>query len=286
MISKQAFGSTDHISSRIIFGAWALSEASQAEADRVLELLLEYGVNHIDTAPMYRNAEERIGPWMDKHRDHFFIATKTRSRTYQGARDNLRRSLDRLRVDQIDLWQMHGLTGPAGWEKAMGPGGTLEAFLEARERGTVRYLGVTGHGIKAPSMHIRSLECYDFDSVLLPYNYALMQVPKYAANFESLITACSQRGVAIQTIKAIAKQRWGDRPKSYNTYFYEPLVEQDAIDVAVHWAMGLPDSFMISAGDMQVLPKVLDAASRFEGKPSQSVMARITVEFDIKSIFS
>jgi aryl-alcohol dehydrogenase-like predicted oxidoreductase len=164
MISQQPFGRTGHASTRLIFGAYALSKATQVEADRVLELLLESGVNHIDTAPMYGNAEKRIGPWMEKHRGEFFIATKSRRCTYQGAWDDLKRSLDRLRVDHVDLWQMHGLNGPAGWERAMGPGGTLEAFLEARDRGLVRFLGVTGHGIKTAAMHLRSLERFDFDT--------------------------------------------------------------------------------------------------------------------------
>lgn len=286
MIARLPFGRTDHESSRLIFGAWALSEATQSEADQVLELLLKYGVNHIDTAPMYRNAETRIGPWMENHRNKFFIATKTRSRTYKGATDNLRRSLERLGVERIDLWQMHGLTGQAGWEKAMGPGGALEAFLESREKGLVRYLGVTGHGIKAPSMHLRSLERFGFDSVLLPYNYSLMQKPRYAEEFESLITLCRQNGIAVQTIKAVAKQRWGVRPKTHNTYFYEPLVDQRSIDVAMFWAMGLPKSFVISVGDMEVLPKVLDAANRFEVQPPDSEIARLVAEFAIKPIFS
>jgi aryl-alcohol dehydrogenase-like predicted oxidoreductase len=180
VISMQPFGRTGHGSTRVIFGSYAVSEATQAEADRVLELLLEYGVNHIDTARMYGNAGERIGPWLEKHRDRFFIATKTRSRTRRGARDDLRRSLDRLRVDHVDLWQMHGLTRPGGWDRAMGPGGALEAFLEARDKGLARFLGVTGHGFKAPAMHLRSLERFDFDTVLVPYNYSLMQKPRYA----------------------------------------------------------------------------------------------------------
>ena len=148
MIPKNQFGRTEHASSRIIFGSYALSKATQVEADNVLRLLLEYGINHIDTAPMYGNAEERIGPWMEKHRDDFFLATKTRSRQYKGAWKDLQRSLSRLRVDTIDLWQMHGLTNPVGWEKAMSPGGALEAFVEARDKGLVRFLGVTGHGSK------------------------------------------------------------------------------------------------------------------------------------------
>jgi aryl-alcohol dehydrogenase-like predicted oxidoreductase len=286
MISKQLFGRTGHASTRVLFGAYALSKATQTDADRVLEMLLEYGVNHIDTAPMYGNAEKRIGLWMEKHPGHFFIATKTRKRAYQGAWDDLQRSLDRLRVDHVDLWQMHGLTNPAGWEKAMGPGGTLEAFVEARDKGLVRFLGVTGHGVKTAAMHLRSLEHFNFDTVLLPYNYSLMQNPRYAVDFETLVTLCRERHVAVQTIKSIARRPWKDRPKTYNTYFYEPLDTQEAIDKAVHWALGLPESFLITAGDMRVLPKILDAARRFKKRPSDAEMDADSTKLAIQPIFS
>ena len=270
---------------RAIFGSYALSQATQAQADEIINLLMVYGVNHIDTAPMYGNAEELIGPWMESHRDDFFIATKTRSRSYQGAWKNLVRSLERLRVEYIDLWQMHGLTNQVGWEKAMGPRGTLEAFLEARDKGLVRFLGVTGHGTKAPGMHLRSLERFDFDAVMVPYNFSLMANPRFSADFTALVEQCRQRGVAIQTIKSIARRPWGDRSKNYNTYFYEPLVTQEAIDDAVHWAMGLEDSFLLTAGDLRVLPKMLDAADRFLGPPSKVKMADNTVTYDIMPIF-
>ena len=286
MIPRLPFGRTGHTSTRIIFGGYALSKATQAEADDVLELLLEYGVNHIDTAPMYGNAEKRIGPWMEKHRDDFFLATKSGSRTYEGAWKNLQRSLDRLRVDYVDLWQMHGLTNPAGWEKAMGPGGALEAFIEARDKGLVRFLGVTGHGSKVPAVHKRSLERFDFDTVLLPYSYWMMQNPRYAADFDELVGLCRKRKVAVQTIKSIARRRWEDRPKTYNTYFYEPLETQDAIDKSVQWALDLPDSFVITAGDMRLLSKMLDAAKHFEKRPSDTEMNAIVDEFDIQPIFS
>jgi len=235
---------------------------------------------------MYGNAEKVIGPWLAKHRNDFFVATKTRKRSRPGAFDDLKRSLERLRVDYIDLWQMHGLTNPAGWEKVMGPEGALEAFIEARDKGLVRFLGVTGHGNKVPAMHKRSLERFDFDTVLLPYNYLLMQNPRYAADFNELVGLCRKRNVAVQTIKSIARRPWGDRPKTYNTYFYEPLETQDAIDKSVHWSLGFQDSFLITAGDMQLLPKMLDAANRFEKRPSDIEMSAIVDEFDIQPIFS
>jgi predicted aldo/keto reductase-like oxidoreductase len=286
MIPRREFGRTGHPSTRVIFGAWALNKATQAEADRALALLQEYGVNHIDTAPMYGNAEKVIGPSLAKHRNAFFVATKTRSRSRSGALSNLKRSLERLRVDYIDLWQMHGLTNPAGWEKVMGPEGALEAFVEARDQGLVQFLGVTGHGTNVPAMHKRSLERFDFDTVLLPYNYVLMQNPRYAADFNELVRLCRKRNVAVQTIKSIARRPWGSRPKTYNTYFYEPLETQAAIDKAVHWSLGFPDSFLITAGDLQLLPKMLDAATRFEKRPSGTEMRAMVEQFDIQPIFS
>jgi len=185
----------------------------------------------------------------------------------------------------MDLWQMHGLTSPVGWERAMRAGGTLAAFVEARDKGLVRFLGVTGHGLAAPAMHLCSLERFHFDTVLVPYNYSLMQNPRYAADFQSLVTLCRERHVAVQTTKSIALRPWAGQPKTYNTYFYEPLDSQEAIDKAVHWVLGCPDIFLSTAGDMQLLPKILDAANRFEARPTSAEMATIAAKFAIQPIF-
>jgi len=190
MIEKEPFGRTGHLSTRTIFGAVAVGAATQAQADRVLDLLIYYGVNHIDTAASYGDAELHVGQWVERHRSHFFLATKTEKRTYREARDEFHRSLERLRVDQVDLFQLHNLVAPTEWELAMGTGGALEAAIEAREQGLTRFIGVTGHGVTAPIMHKRSLERFDFDSVLLPYSYAMMQNPQYAADFEALMDLC------------------------------------------------------------------------------------------------
>lgn len=285
MIPRQEFGRAGHRSTRVIFGAYALNKATQAEADRVLSMLQEYGVNHIDTAPLYGKAEERIGPWLAEHRDDFFIATKTRRRTRDGAMKDLKRSLERLRVDYIDLWQMHGLTGPGGQERALSSGGTLDAFLEARDEGLVRFLGVTGHTLKAADMHLRSLAAFDFDSVMLSYNHVLMQNPRYAERFDDLERVCRERRVAFQTIKAVARRPWAGRAKTFNTYFYEPLKTQKTIDTAVHWVLGNPVPFLVTAGDMKILPRILDAANRFEARPSEADMITLTEEFAIRPIF-
>jgi aryl-alcohol dehydrogenase-like predicted oxidoreductase len=286
MIPELPFGRTGHSSTRIIFGSYALSQATQTEADRVLELLLKYGINHIDTAPMYGNAEKCIGSWMENHRERFFLATKTRSRSYEGAWKNLQHSLEMMRIEYIDLWQMHGLTNPQGWAKAMGPGGALEAFIEAREKGLVMYLGVTGHGNMVPAMHKNSLERFDFDSILLPYNFTQMQDLIYAASFNELIEICRKRTIAVQTIKSVARRPWKDQAKTFNTYFYEPLEDQDAIEKSIHWALGLQDSFVITAGDIQLLPIMLDAAFRYEKPPSEVKMKEIADKYDTQPIFS
>lgn len=263
MIEKRPFGRTGQISTCTLFGAAALGKVSQADADRTLEVLLKYGVNHIDTANSYGEAEKRIGPWIERHRKDFFLATKTENRTYEGAREHLHRSLELLRIDQIDLWQMHILIKPEEWEVAMGPGGALDAFIEAKEQGLVRFLGVTGHETVVPSMHLRSLQRFDFDSVLLPYNYAMMQNPQYAADFEALMALCEERNVAVQTIKGICRGPWGDKQRTAATW-YEPFTEQDEIDTAVQWVLSRPGIFLNTAGDIDVLPKILDAASRFK----------------------
>lgn len=285
MIARQLFGRTGHASSRIIFGAYALSNATEADAERILEILLKHGVNHIDTAPMYGNAEKLVGSWMKKHRENFFVATKSRSRTYEGAWKDLRHSLDQLRIDHVDLWQLHGLTNQTGWERVMEPGGALEAFVEARDKGLVRYLGVTGHGNKVAGMHLQSLERFDFDSVLLPYNYCQMQIASYAADFAKLIEACRRRSIAVQTTKAIALGPIGKGPRKYNTYFYEPLETDEAIEKSVHWAMGLEGSFVITAGDIQFVPRILLSAERFRRRPSEGEMNLLMSEYGIQQVF-
>ncbi len=284
MIEKKAFGRTGHMSTRTIFGAVAVGSVTQEEANKTLEVLLEYGINHIDVAHSYGDAELRIGPWMKEHRDDFFLATKTEQRTRDGAWRELEQSLERMRVDTIDMWQMHLLIDPDQWETAMGPGGALEAFIEARDQGIVQYLGVTGHEVVVPKMHLRSLERFDFDAVLLPYNYPMMQNPDYAAAFEQLVGVCQDRDVAVQTIKSLARRRWGEHERNRATW-YQPLEEQAAIDKAVHWVLGDPRVFLNTTGDIHLLPKILDAATRFESRPSDEEMEALAAEKDMAPLF-
>lgn len=274
MIRKQMFGRMGHESTVTLFGAAALGRVTQAEADRTLDVLLEYGINHIDTAASYGDAELRIGPWMPKHRKDFFLATKTGERTYAKAKEEIHRSLERMQVDQVDLIQLHALVHPDEWDVAMGPGGALEAAIEAKQQGLVRFIGVTGHGLTIAAMHRRSLQHYDFDSVLLPYNYVLMQNEKYAADFEALMKLCSERNVAVQTIKSITRGPWATTERNASTW-YQPLEQQADIDKAVHWVLGRPGVFLNTVGDIHLLPKVLDAASRFTERPGDAEMQQV-----------
>jgi aryl-alcohol dehydrogenase-like predicted oxidoreductase len=269
------FGSTGHDSTRTLFGAAALGSVPQAEADRVLELLLEHGVNHIDTAASYGDSELRLAPWLREHRDRFFLATKTGKRDKQGAREEIHRSLERLGVGHVDLLQLHNLVDVIEWEFALREDGALEAAVEAREEGLVRFIGVTGHGRTVARMHTWSLERFPFDSVLAPYSWSQLQDPVYAADFEALAAVCKERGVALQTIKAIALARWDGREQTASTW-YEPLREQEDIDRAVHWVLANPQVFINTVGDTTLLPKVLDAAERFAGeRPSDDEMAAL-----------
>ncbi len=285
MIETFPFGRTGHNSTRTLFGAAALGEVTQAQADATLETLLQYGVNHIDTAASYGNSEERLGPWMNAHRGDFFLATKTGERTYQGAKDSIRRSLERMRVSQLDLIQLHCLIDPEEWETAMGPGGALEALVEARDEGLVRFIGVTGHGLSAARMHLRSLERFDFDSVLLPWNYGQSLETEYAAEFRELESLCRERNVAMQTIKAVLRRPWGEVERNRNTW-YEPLELQDDIDLAVHWLLQHEGLFLNTVGDITVLPRVLDAANRFKDGVDEARMNALLEERAMAPLFT
>jgi aryl-alcohol dehydrogenase-like predicted oxidoreductase len=285
MIATAPFGMTGHESTRTIFGAAALGSVSQAEADATLELLLEHGVNHIDTAASYGDSELRVAPWLVRHPDRFFLATKTGEREYKGAREEIRRSLDRLGVDRIDLLQLHNLVDVIEWEFALREGGALDAAVEARDEGIVRFIGVTGHGLTVARMHLRSLERFPFDSVLLPYSYIQMGNDDYADDFEALATVCGERGVAVQTIKSISLAPWDGRTQTAATW-YEPLREQADIDLAVHWVLSRPAVFLNTAGDIALLPKVLDAARRFESRPSDEALEELTARRKLVPLFS
>ncbi len=282
-IPKKLFGRTNHLSTRTLFGAAAFSGVSQDEADQTMELLIAHGVNHIDTAASYGDSELRLGPWMERHRGDFFLATKTDERSYDGAKRQFERSLRRLRVSEVDLIQLHYLVGEEEWEIAMGPGGALDYLLEAREQGLVKYIGVTGHDVAIARMHQRSLERFDFDSVLLPYNYLMMQNPVYRSGFNEVLEMARARGAAVQTIKGITRRPY-IAERSHATW-YEPLTDQASIDKAVHWVLGNEHVFLNTAGDISILPLVLDAARRFQARPPEAAMQAMVAEWQMAPLF-
>lgn len=284
MIERQPFGRTGHQSARTLLGAAAFGKVTQGQADACIELALQHGVNHIDTAASYGDAELRIGSWIKRHGKSFFLATKTGERTRATARDQIRRSLEKLEVDQVDLLQLHNLVEPEGWQTALGPGGALEAAIEAREEGLVRFIGVTGHGLNAPAQHRLALERFDFDSVLCPFSYILSQNREYWADVEALLKVCEQRQVAVQTIKAIVRAPWGERAQDGPTW-YEPLQEQSEIDLAVHWVLGRQQVFLNTVGDVALIPKVLDAAERFGAGPAEAAMAAQLERMRMSNLF-
>jgi aryl-alcohol dehydrogenase-like predicted oxidoreductase len=284
MIARAPFGSTGHESTRTIFGAAAFGSVSQADADRAVETLLAFGANHIDTAASYGDSELRLAPWLVRAREQVFLATKTGRRDRAGAREEIRRSLDRLGVDSVDLLQLHNLVDVIEWETALGGGGALEAAIEAREEGLVRFIGVTGHGLSAARMHRRSLDRFPFDSVLLPYSAIQIRDEAYAADFEELAAVCARRGVAVQTIKAISLAPWNGRSPTASTW-YEPLREQADIDVAVHWVLGRSDVFLNTVGDLTILPKVLDAANRYEAPPADATIDDLVTRRSLVALF-
>jgi aryl-alcohol dehydrogenase-like predicted oxidoreductase len=284
MIPTQPFGKSGHESTRTIFGAAALWGSTEEEAERTLELLDQYGVNHIDTAAAYGRSERRVGAWMPRHRDRFFLATKTGERTYEKAKAQFEHSLERLQTDHVDLLQLHNLVDEGEWATALGPGGALEYAIEARSQGLARFIGVTGHGVTVAAMHVRSLERFAFDSVLLPYNYVMMQNAQYAADFEALSKVCAERGIAMQTIKGITLGPWNEKEHTHGTW-YEPLTEQTDIDRAVHWVLGRPGVFLNTAGDLTLLPKIFDAASRFTSGTPDEAMRELVAKRDMAPLF-
>jgi aryl-alcohol dehydrogenase-like predicted oxidoreductase len=284
MIPVQPFGRTGHQSTRLLFGAAAIGNVSQEEADQTMELIREHGINHIDTAASYGDAELRLGPWMETHRDEFFLATKTGERTHAEAYNEIQRSLERLRTDHVDLIQLHNLVDEEEWRTAFSAGGSLEAVVEAKDDGLVRFIGVTGHGVTVAAQHLRSLEEYPFDSVLLPYNFPMSRNARYMADFEELVAVCADRGVAVQTIKAITRGPWGEQKPTANTW-YEPLTDQAAIDTAVGWVLGREGVFLNTVGDIHLLPKVLDAAERFTERPQDEQMRKLEAAFGLEPLF-
>jgi aryl-alcohol dehydrogenase-like predicted oxidoreductase len=284
MLPTQTFGRTGHQSTRVIFGAAALGSMRQDSADNTLQLLESHGVNHIDTARGYGDSELRLAPWLAGNRDKVFLATKTGERDGSAARAQLEDSLSRMEVDSVDLIQLHNLVEPDEWEVAFAPGGAVAALAKARDEGLCRFIGVTGHGLRIPSMHLRSLNAFDFDSVLFPYNFVLLERPDYRADVEALIELCVARNVAMQTIKSIARGRWsGSREGKFS--WYEPLRDEEAIGRAVRYVLGNDRLFVNSSSDASLLPAILAAAEGDLTPPTADDLRSDIDTYGITSLF-
>lgn len=285
MLATAPFGRTGHDSTRVIFGAAALSRMRQERADEVLQVLLAAGVNHLDTAASYGDAELRIGSWMAEHRQRFFLATKTGARRGDEARAELERSLERLQVDSVDLIQLHNLVEPDEWEVAHGPGGVVEAMARARDEGLVRHIGVTGHGTRIAAMHLRSLGRFPFASVLLPYSFVALQDGAYRADVEALLALCAEEQVAVQTIKAIGRRRWPEGYDGPRYSWYEPITDPDAIGRAVRWVLGHEQLFLNTSSDGRLLEAALAAAAEPASTPTDAELRADAVTLGVEPLF-
>lgn len=283
MIPLAPFGRTGHASTRVIFGAAALGAMSQERADATLAVIDAAGVNHIDTAASYGSSEVRLRPFLSQHRRRFFLATKTGERDGASARAELEQSFVRMGVDHVDLIQLHNLVEPDEWEVAFAPGGVVDAMMRARDEGLVSWIGVTGHGLRIPSMHLRSLERFDFDTVLFPYNRVLLRDDAYRSDVDALREVCVARGVAMQTIKSIARGRWPER-SGREFSWYEPLTDPGAIARAVRYVLANDDLFLNTSSDARLLPIVLDAATG-TARPTDAQLDADIDAFGITALF-
>ena len=284
MIPTLPFGRTGHESTRTIFGAAAFWDTPQKDVDATMDIVLQNGINHVDVAASYGKAEQLLGDWIRRHGRPFFLATKTGERTKQAAYDQIRRSLDLLHVSQVDMIQLHALHEEPDWTTAFGSDGVIEAVIQARDEGLVRFIGVTGHGVPVTDFHLRSLAQFDFDSVLLPYNHVMMQNPRYAEGFNKVLAVCKERNIAVQTIKGITRSPWKDTQQNRTTW-YRPLEEQADIDLATHWIFGNQQVFLNTAGDINILPRILEAAHRFVSCPTDEQMQTFSQRLQMEPLF-
>lgn len=301
MLTQMPFGRTGHRSSRLIFGGAALLELGwgQAWAEALLDSVIEAGVNHLDTAASYGDSELMIGPWLAattdgvSNRSKVFLATKTGERSAAEARTELEASLVRLGVDQVDLVQLHNLVEPDEWEQAHRSGGALEALVAAKDEGLVSHIGVTGHGVRIPRMHLRSLDEYDYASVLFPYNTTMLDNPSYRNDVDELLTVCRERSVAVQTIKSIARRRWPvdgtldvDEPRSW----YQPLRDAGAITRAMQFVLSNEQLFLNTSSDARLMEEMLAAAQLLLSgnsvpAPDEGQVRADIAAFDMTAIF-
>jgi aryl-alcohol dehydrogenase-like predicted oxidoreductase len=280
-MEKRRFGKTGHMSTVAIFGTAAFWDVTQETADEVMEKVIAAGVNHIDVAPSYGKAEIRVGPWMPRVRDQFFLGCKTMERTREGAQAEMHQSLERLQVESFDLYQFHAVTKMEELDAVTRPGGALEAVIEAREKGLTRFIGITGHGHDAPAVFLEALERFEFDSVLFPLNFTLYAMPEYRRNTEKLLEVCRARDVGTMIIKSVAKRPWGERERTYNTW-YEPFDDREMIQQSVDFVLSQDITGICTAGDVNLLPIILQACEVHSilGKKEQEALVERGKSFE------
>jgi aryl-alcohol dehydrogenase-like predicted oxidoreductase len=261
-METRRFGRTGHLSTVAIFGAAAFWDIPQKDADKVMEQIIEAGINHIDIAPSYGQAEERVGPWLARERGRFFLGCKTMERTREGAWNEMQQSLKRLQTGTFDLYQCHAITTMEELDSITMNGGALEAIIEARQRGLVKFIGITGHGVDAPKIYLEALKRFDFDSVLFPLNFVQMANPEFRKYAEQLIAACKAKDVGTMVIKTITKGPWGTKQHTATTW-YEPFDQMEEIQRAVNFALSYDVTGLCTAGDTRILPLVIQACQNF-----------------------
>ena len=280
-MEQRRLGRTGHMSSVVILGGATFSRLSQSESDEGIDLALQHGVNHFDVAPTYGEAELRLGPWVEKMRGGLFLACKTGKRDRQGAAEELQRSLERLRTESFDLYQLHGVTSLEDLDAALGPGGAIEALLDARESGLTQHIGITGH---SPATMLEALRRFDFDTIMFPLNFVLYADEEYRADTKALLALAAERDVGVMCIKSIARRPWGDREHTYRCW-YEPFDDQETIDRAVRFVLSQPITGIPHASDLRLMRKVIDAAERFKPMSEQEQAALLSEGSEYSSIF-
>jgi predicted aldo/keto reductase-like oxidoreductase len=277
-MEQRRLGRTGHPSSVLIYGGAALSEVTQEVADKSIRQALDAGINHFDTAAGYGDSELRLGEWMPRIRERIFLASKTGDREAGAAYDSIRRSLERLRVERLDLIQLHAVCDLEDLGRATRGGGALEGALRARDEGLVGAIGITGHGMKAPAVHLEALRRFPFDTVLTPFNFRLSVEAAYRRDLESLEEEVRAQDAGLMFIKAVARNLWRPGDHQFDTW-YEPLDEQPTIDAAVAFALSRPTvTGIATAGDVRLLPPTIEAERRAPGTSADEaadVLARV-----------
>jgi predicted aldo/keto reductase-like oxidoreductase len=269
-----------------MFGSAAFWDVTQWTADQTMAQVIEAGVNHIDVAPSYGKAEIRLRPWLEKHRERFFLGCKTTERSKEGAARELRESLERLAVDRFDIYQLHAIDSMEQLDRATGPGGALEAVLEAREEGLLSSIGITGHGLQVADVFFEALERFNFDTVMFPVNFVMYNNPTYRASSERLLQRCQERNVGVMIIKAVARALWHDRPRTHSCW-YEPFDQMEEIQKAVDFSLSQAGvTALCTSGDVKVLPLFLRACQNHQPQTEEQQAALIATAGQYEPIFS